>query len=166
MKVTEQGKLDQAWIGDVEGYRLADPIHGPLQMCLFATRAATRSSKTLSFFKNIPAGQALERQNNQLFSLSCQRTGNMRKMLIDLSFPDSDRLGDLSCAHIPFTQEFDNLLTNGLHVPPPVSLSASIYAFENFRFARQQNLNFNELTKMLPFALLAESWVNKRIRYF
>ena len=42
----------------------------------------------------------------------------MRKMLINLFFPDSRRLGKAPGAHILFVQEGDHLLTNRLHVIP------------------------------------------------
>lgn len=42
----------------------------------------------------------------------------MRKMLANLFFPDSRRLGKFPGAHFLFVQEGDHLLTNRLHVIP------------------------------------------------
>ena len=47
----------------------------------------------------------------------------MRKMLIDLFFPDSDRLGEFPGAHLVFAQEGGHLLTDSLHVIPYPGLS-------------------------------------------
>ena len=83
-----------------------------------ATRAATRAGEALPFLKNISTHQTLKRKDNELFSLGRCGACNMRKMLIDLFFSDSDRLGEFPGAHLLFTQEDDHLLTNRLHVIP------------------------------------------------
>ena len=45
-----------------------------------------------------------------------QGTGYMRKVLIDLFFADSNRLGEFPGIHLPIAQEINHLLTFGLQV--------------------------------------------------
>jgi hypothetical protein len=94
---------------------LPDLIHWTLDVFAFAVRAPTWAGKSLSFFKNKPALQTLGRHDDQFFSPSGYRSRNMRKMLIDLLYPNSQGLGEISGAHLFFIQKFDQLLSYGLH---------------------------------------------------
>jgi hypothetical protein len=84
-----------------------------LKVRLSAARTATWAGEAFALLKNIPAQQALKRQDNEFFSLRCQGTRNMRKVLIDLLFPDAYGLREFPGAHLPFVQEDHHLLTNG-----------------------------------------------------
>jgi len=72
---------------------LRDPVRWLLNTGSLAMRASTRPGEALSLLKNISTRQTPEGFDNQLFPLGCQGACNMRKMLIDLFFPDTYRLG-------------------------------------------------------------------------
>lgn len=85
-------------------------------MGLPATRAATRSRKAFPVSEDISTPQTPDRSDNEPSSLDRYGAGNMRKMLIDLFFADSQHLGEFPGTHVPVTQEDHHLLTNGVHV--------------------------------------------------
>ena len=95
---------------------LADAVHWLLNMRPFAEGAATRAGKALPILKDISTLQTPERPDNEPFSLGRCRPCNMRKMFIDLFFPDSHRLGEFPGTHLLVTEEDHHLLTNRLHV--------------------------------------------------
>jgi len=79
-------------------------------------RAASRAGEALAVLKNISTRQTPEGSDNEPFPLGRCGACNMGKMLIDLFFPDSHRLGEFPGAHILFAQEVGHLLTNRFHV--------------------------------------------------
>lgn len=97
---------------------LTDPVRWVLDVGPFATGAATRASEALPVLKNISTHQTPGRADIELSPLNRYGAGNMRKMLINLFFPDSHGLGELSGAHLLFTQEDDHPLTNRFHATP------------------------------------------------
>ena len=97
---------------------LTDPVRWLLDVGPFATGAATRAGEALPVLKNISAHQTPGRSDIELFPLGRYGARNMRKMFINLLFPDSRRLGKLPGAHLLFTQEDNHLLANRLHVIP------------------------------------------------
>jgi len=99
-------------------YPLTDPVRRFLNMPPFATGAATWTGEAFPFLKNISAYQTPKRSDNEFFSVGRYGACNMRKMLIDLFFPDSYRLWELPGTHILFTQEDGHLLSNRLPVIP------------------------------------------------
>jgi hypothetical protein len=101
---------------------LTDPVHWLLDVGPFAMGAATRAGEALPVLKNISTHQTPGRSDIELFPLGRYGARNMRKMLINLFFPDSHGLGELPGAHLLFTQEDDHLLANRLHVIPMLFL--------------------------------------------
>ena len=97
---------------------LSDSVYGVLNVFAFAVRAPTRAGKSLSFFKNKSALQTLCRYDHQLFFPSSYRTRNMRKMRINLFFPNTQGPREISGAHLFVIQKFNYLLSYGLHATP------------------------------------------------
>ncbi len=97
-------------------YLLTDAPGRPLDAPFFALRASPGAGETLAIFKNISACQAPEWSNYEFFSLCSNRACYMRKMLINLFFLNSQGLGEFHGVHLLFTEKFDHLLTNRLHV--------------------------------------------------
>jgi hypothetical protein len=92
----------------------------------FAPWAATRASDPLPVLKKISTFQTSERSDIELFPLGRYGADNMKKMLINLFFPDSRCLGEFPGAHFLFTQKDDHLLANRLHFAPIFFLPSSI----------------------------------------
>lgn len=85
-------------------------------MCLSATRAAAWPGEAASFFENVSAGHATKREHGD-FSLLCRcRPSNVRQMLVDFPFTNTDGLGNLPGGHVLLIQEKEHLLANGLRV--------------------------------------------------
>ena len=101
--------------------RLRHPIQGHFNAGLFAAGAAAGASVTLSFLENIAAGKAFEGQNDELFPLRRHRARNVRKVMINVLFPDTYRLGKVACAQIVFAQELGDLFPNRVLVGPNIS---------------------------------------------
>ena len=122
-------------------------IHWILDVFAFAVRAPTRAGKSLSFFKNKSALQTLCRYDHQLFFPSSYRTRNMRKMRINLFFPNTQGPREISGAHLFVIQKFNYLLSYGLHATPvlrplqnvpfcPISASDSNFKPQNTKCIR------------------------------
>ena len=85
-------------------------------MCLLAPGASAWSGEALSLLKNIPAGQALEREHHELSFLRCCRQSDVRQMFVDFSFTNADGLGDLPGGHLLLVQEVEDFLADGLRM--------------------------------------------------
>ena len=99
-------------MGFCERVRLLHPIQGHFNVRLFASGATTGSCETLSFLENIAAGQTFEGQNDEPLSLRRHGASHVRKMMVDILFPDTYGLGKVAGAQIVFGQELGDLFPN------------------------------------------------------
>ncbi len=69
--------------------KLTNSVHWAPDVFAFANRTAAGTCETFSFFKDVSTPQAHGWFNDQFFSLMFYRTGNMRKMRINLFFSNT-----------------------------------------------------------------------------
>ena len=72
-------------------------------MFAFANRTAAGTCETLSLFKDVSAPETFGGFNDQFFSLMFYRARDMRKMRINLFFPNTHGRRDFPGAHLFIT---------------------------------------------------------------
>jgi hypothetical protein len=85
-------------------------------MRFLTLRATARASKSLSSFEGIPAGETANRKDGKFSSMSRHGVRNMREMVKDFPFPDSNSLREVFGSHFLITEEGDHSLANSLRL--------------------------------------------------
>jgi hypothetical protein len=82
----------------------------------FAPRALARFGQAHPITKNVPAFQALGSFDQQSLLLENKGALDMREVVIDLSFADSEGHGEVPCGMFFRGKVCYHLLSNGLHI--------------------------------------------------